>query len=161
MAKKSIKKSSVNAIANRGKLILGTGKTFKEASNMNVKDFKTLINKPNISDATAKGYQRNLRKLDPTNKNYNANDAKKCIDKMKKDWIKAGFNPSVFDNEIIKAEGKIGGDGGGGGGGGPHSGSNLDRFRNWVIDNSQYDEKFVDSLDNDDFLEFCSQNGWY
>ena len=151
---KEQRERSVSAWALHGKLVLGSGKTFGQVAAMTVPEFKNFLgilqfNKRTgapIADKTLKAYQRNMRKLDPGNINYNIKDATDIKAKIKKDLVKAGLKPDVVDKMIRDAE--LGG-----------ALERYSRLRQWLIDNLP--QLFVNLPDADFDAEISKRvPGW-
>ncbi len=81
---------------------MGTGKSARDASQMNRADIKKMLGKPNLKDSTVEGYKRNWKNLaeriDPKDAKFDPKYAGKIEKRVKDDTKKAlqgtGFSPA-------------------------------------------------------------------
>lgn len=132
-------------------MLIGTGKSLDEASKATISEVKAFLGKPNLADSTVEAYQRNWRKLIPTQPSFNATDTQKVETKVKDALVKAGLTPkgaeNIVDDLNRPAGAPSGGAGGAGGRGAGGARKDYKRLREWLKDyNPDIDPDLVDDL---------------
>ena len=172
-----VKESSIKTWTTRAKLLIGTGYSAKEISQLPLKQVKEVIGRPSLSDNTIEGYVRNFNKLNPDSKGFSKTDADLIKNGVKDSWIKDGYSPEAFENlwndiigvkdtaepedkekreldesrdksqETERTDDRT-------------SDRRVDypRLRNWAIDND-FDPDLIYSLDYEDLVEYLRSEG--